>query len=188
VMPTGYQILKQESAHFLTFQVVNWVDLFSRKRYRDILVGSLNYCISKKGLIVYSYVIMSNHVHLLIQAEDGSLSALVRDIKKYSSGRILSSIQNDSESRKDWLLKLFSEAAGKHVRNEHFQVWTHENHAEEIYSNKFTWQKVNYIHENPVRAGIVRNAEDYLYSSAVNYSGEKGFVAVTVLNLHSLMI
>ncbi|MCX6292012.1 MAG: hypothetical protein NT126_09650 [Bacteroidetes bacterium] len=66
-MPTGYQITKQDAAHYLTLQVVHWVDLFSRQRYRDIVVDSLNHCISKKGLYVYSYVMMSNHLHLLAQ-------------------------------------------------------------------------------------------------------------------------
>lgn len=152
-MPTGFQIVKQEAAHYLTLQVVYWVDLFSRQRYRDIIIDSLNYCISKKNLIVFGYVIMSNHVHLLVQAENANLSDVIRDFKKYSSGRILFSIQNESESRREWMLKLFEHAASQHKRNVNFQVWTHENHAEEIYSNQFTLQKIKYIHDNPLRSG-----------------------------------
>ncbi len=187
-MPTGYQISKQEAAHYLTLQVIDWVDLFTRKRYRDIVVDSLNYCISNKGLIVYSYVIMSNHVHLLVQAENANLSNVLRDLKKYTSSQLLFSIQNETESRREWVLQRFSDAASKHARNEHFQLWTHENHAEEVFSNQFTLQKVRYIHDNPLRAGIVKSPEEYLYSSAANYAGEKRLVDVTVLNLHSLMI
>ncbi len=142
-MPTGYKITKPEATYYLTLQVVKWIDLFSRKRYRDIVVDSLNFCIEKKGLIVYGYVIMSNHVHLLVQAENSDLSAVLRDRKKYMSSRFLFAIRNEGESRREWMLNLFSEAASKHKRNEHFQVWTHENHAEEIYSPKFILQKIN---------------------------------------------
>ena len=68
------------------------------------------------------------------------------------------------------MLKQFEFAAKKHKRNSEFQIWTHENHAIELFSPDFTYQKLNYIHFNPVRAGIVLNSEDYLYSSARNYA------------------
>jgi REP element-mobilizing transposase RayT len=186
-MPTGYQIQKQEAAYFLTLQVVYWVDIFTRKKYRDIIIENLNYCINNKGLLVYSYVIMSNHVHLLIQSKTAKLSDVLRDFKKYSTARMLFAIQNEAESRRDWLLKLFAHAAAQHKRNTNFQIWTHENHAEEVFSPKFTLQKIQYIHENPVRAGIVEKPEDYIYSSAKNYANGTGLVNVEVLNLHMMM-
>ena len=86
------------------------------------------------------------------------------------------------------MLKLFSHAASRHKRNENFQVWTHENHAEECFSPYFTLQRIKYIHENPVRAGIVEREENYLYSSARDYADMKSPVNVSVLNLHSMMI
>jgi hypothetical protein len=64
------------------------------------------------------------------------------------------------------------EQDGLHYGNEKYQVWTHENHAELIYSNNFIDQMINYIHDNPVRAGIVENPEDYLYSSALAFAGK----------------
>jgi REP element-mobilizing transposase RayT len=186
-MPTGYQIQKQEAAYYFTFQIVYWIDLFSRKRYSDIVVENLNHCIEKKGMIIYGYVIMSNHIHLLIQSENKDLSSLIRDFKKYTTARLLFSIQNEPESRREWMLKLFSHAASQHKRNVHYQIWTHENHAEEIFSPQFTLQKIQYIHDNPVRAGIVKKPEDFVYSSASAYAGEKGLVNVERLNLHMLM-
>jgi REP element-mobilizing transposase RayT len=76
-MSTGYQIINQESIHFLTFQVIDWVDVFTRKAYRDILIDSFKYSQKHKGLLLYSFVIMSNHVHLIVQSKDGKLSDLV---------------------------------------------------------------------------------------------------------------
>lgn len=76
-MKNGYQIRDQSKPHFLTFTVVDWVDVFSRKIYRDILIDSFKYCQEHKGLIVHAYVIMSNHVHVIFQADPGSLSDLL---------------------------------------------------------------------------------------------------------------
>ena len=165
-MSTGYKIIDQEGLHYVTFQIVEWVDIFTRKVYRDIIIDSLRYCQQNKELEIYAFVVMSNHVHLLLRSGIGKLSDTIREFKSYTAKQILLTIEQESESRCDWMLNLFEFAAKKHKRNEKYQVWTHENHPELIYSDKFLFQKMNYIHENPVRAGIVENPEDYLYSSA----------------------
>jgi REP element-mobilizing transposase RayT len=171
-MSTGYKIQDQEALHYLTFQVVNWIDIFTRKVYRDIIIDSLKYCQENKGLELYGYVIMSNHIHVLIRASNNNLSDIIRDFKTHTSKIIIHEIQEGRESRKEWLLNQFSFAATKHKRNINYQFWTHENHAEIIFSNKFIWQKLEYIHNNPVRNGIVSKPEDYLYSSAKNYADD----------------
>lgn len=169
-MSTGYKIQEQEAAYYVTFQIVEWVDVFSYKIYRDIVIDSLRYCQQHKGLEIYAFVIMSNHIHLLIRSSQGSMSKTIREFKSFTAKQILQTITIEKESRKDWMLNIFEFFAKKHNRKEKHQLWTHENHAEEIYSNKFIFQKINYIHENPVRAGIVENPEDYLYSSARFYA------------------
>ena len=80
------------------------------------------------------------------------------------------------------MLKVFKIAAAKHKRNSEYQFWTHENHSELIYSNKFIEQKLDYIHNNPVRAGIVSQPEEYIYSSAKNYAGEAGLIDVEIIS------
>ncbi|MEA4974563.1 MAG: transposase [Paludibacter sp.] len=165
-MSTGYQIVEQETMHYVTFQIVEWIDLFTRKVYRDIIIDSLRFCQKNKGLEIYAFVIMSNHIHLLISSNTGRLSETIKEFKSYTAKQILKEIELGIESRKQWMLNLFEFAAKKHKRNEKYQVWTHENHAEQIYSDKFILQKIHYIHDNPVRAGIVEKPEDYLYSSA----------------------
>ncbi len=87
-MSTGYQIKDQESAYYLTLQIVHWVDIFSRKIYRDIVIDSLKYCKKEKGLEIYAYVIMSNHIHLLARGGKGNLSGILRDFKRHTSKRI----------------------------------------------------------------------------------------------------
>jgi REP element-mobilizing transposase RayT len=183
-MSQAYKIHKQDAAYFMTFQIVNWIDIFTRKRYRDIVIDSMKYCIQNKGLTIYSYVIMSNHVHLLASAEGNELSEVVGGMKSITSRRMIESIFNEPESRRDWMIDLFKQSASSHKRNTNYQIWTHENHAVECYSPKFTWQRINYIHENPVRAGIVDVAENYVYSSAINYANGTGLIPICILHPH----
>jgi len=129
-------------------------------------------------MIVYGYVIMSNHVHLVVQSSEGKLSDLLRDFKKFTANTILRKIQNEPESRREWMLERFKLATESHSRNKNYQLWQYGNHAEEIYTAKFMWSKLDYIHMNPVRAGIVERASDYIYSSASNYVDDNGLVQI----------
>lgn len=169
-MSTGYKIAEKDGLYYLTFQIVGWVDLFTRKIYRDIAVDSFRYCQQNKGLCLFAYVFMSNHIHLLAQSEHEDLSGTIRDFKSYTSKKFLEVVNDGIESRSEWMKMVF-EYHGKFKNKQNNQLWTHENHAELIYSQKFIEQKVDYIHDNPVRAGIVSKPEDYLYSSARNYAG-----------------
>ena len=162
-MSEGYKIRDQARPHFLTFTVTDWVDVFTRKMYRDIVIESMQYCQIQKGLILYGYVIMINHIHLIVQSKNCHLSALLRDMKKFIASKILFAIQNESESRRDWMLKRFEFAAQSTNKNEKFKFWQSGNHPKEIFSEKFFWTKLNYIHLNPVRAEIVCKASAYFY-------------------------
>ncbi len=169
-MSTGYQIYDQTKTYYLTFQIVGWVDLFTRKVYRDIVINSLDYCRIEKGLEILAYVIMTNHIHIILSSKNENLSETIRDFKSYTAKQMLEIIKTKTESRSEWMLEIFSKEAKKRKRKSEFQVWTHENHAIEITSQKFLKQKMVYIHLNPVRTGLVEKAEDWLYSSQRNYS------------------
>ena len=174
----GYQINDQTKAHFITATVVDWVDVFSRKIYKDIVIESLDFCIKNKGMILYGFVIMTNHIHMVVQSETGKLSDLIRDFKKFTARNILDTIESEPESRKDWMLKRFEFACRSHSRNEKYQFWQYGNHPEEIFTEKFLWQKLDYIHLNPVRAEIVDKASHYLHSSASNYINGIGLLEI----------
>ena len=175
----GFIIRDQSKAHFITATVVDWVDVFSRKTYKDCVIESLDFCINNKGMILYGFVIMSNHIHLIVQSENSKLSDLIRDFKKFTANTILNKIETEPESRADWMLKRFEFACKSHSRNEKYQFWQYGNHPEEIFSEKFFWSKLDYIHLNPVRAGIVAKASHYLYSSASNYVEDSGIIEIT---------
>jgi REP element-mobilizing transposase RayT len=113
---------------------------------------------------------MSNHLHLIVRSKNENLSETIRDFKRHTSKRIIESISEQTESRRKWLLMIFGYSAKKHKRNNKYQFWTHENHAIELTTNEMIEQRLDYIHMNPVKAGIVHSPEDYLYSSARNYA------------------
>lgn len=166
----GYKIRNQYAKHFITFAVVGWVDVFSRKAYRDIVIESLKHCQQFRNLLLHSWCIMSNHLHFILSAKNGDLSEILRDFKKYTSKTILKAIQNNpSESRKDWMMPIFRNHGSLNSRNKEFQFWRQDNCPKELYSGLFISQKMNYIHYNPVKAGLVERPEHYLYSSARDY-------------------
>lgn len=181
-MKEGYVIRDQDKIHFITATVIDWIDVFTRKSFKDVVIESLAYCIKEKGMLLYGYVIMSNHIHFIVQSKDGRLSDLIRDFKKFTAKNILEKIQTEPESRREWMLERFKKATETHGRNKNYQFWQYGNHAEDIYSHKFMWSKLDYIHLNPVRAGIVEKASHYRYSSASNYVNNEGLLNVEIVD------
>jgi len=179
-MSTKYKIHNQEGVYFITFSTVQWIDISTRDRYREIVTDSLNYCIENKGLVVYAWILMTNHVHLVCRSEnDNNLSDVLRDLKKYTAVQIIRELTgNFQESRKSWIQWLLRSSGLESSSNRKYQLWQHDNHPIELTTNKQIDQKVEYIHQNPVRAGFVTLAEAWQYSSARDYSGEKGYVNI----------
>lgn len=175
-----YFITDQQAIYYLTFTVVEWVDVFTRKEYKYIITDALNYCIDNKGLNCYAWVLMSNHLHLIAGASaPASLSDVIRDFKKHTSKKILEAIQTIPESRREWLLHKFSFAAETSGRATNYKLWKDDNHAVYVEDGLRFKQRLDYIHNNPVRQMIVANAADYLFSSAHDYAGGKmGLVKV----------
>ena len=164
------QNIKKNTSYFLTLTVVNWVDVFTRKNHKDAIIESLRYCIKHKGLNVYSYCLMTNHLHLIVNAnEPFQLKGIIRDFKKFSSKKIIQQIINEPESRKDWMLEQFSRAGQESQKHKNYKFWQAGNHAIELYSERFTWDKINYIHNNPVEEKFVTKSENWQYSSSSNY-------------------
>jgi putative transposase len=182
-MSRKYKIRDQGALYFVTFTVINWLDVFTRQLYRDIFLDSIRYCQKNKGLEVCAYVIMSNHVHMIIgRHSDLKLEGIVRDIKKFTSVKIIEAIRdNPQESRRELFMWLFERAGTRNPNNTRYQFWQQHSHPIELRSEHITYQKLDYIHYNPVKAGIVVAPEDYLYSSAVNYANREGLLEVILI-------
>ena len=175
-MSRKYKFHNPDGLYFVSFAVVDWIDVFTRNEYKDILLESLRYCQKNKGLEVFAWCIMTNHAHLIIRAEEGYLlQNILRDFKRYTSKNVVEAIkQNPQESRKEWLLQKFVSENGIHF-------WGTDNHPIELWSNKVIDQKLDYTHNNPVEEGLVFRADHYMYSSAVDYAGEKGLLDIVLI-------
>jgi len=143
-MSRKYKIRDQEKLHFVTFTIVQWLDVFIRREYSDIFLDSLKYCQKNKGLEVYAFCIMSSHVHLIIGKNgDSKLEDIIRDIKKYTSVKIIEAIRNNpTESRRDWLLQKFEEAGMNNKHNTRYQFWQQHSHPIELSTNELIEQKL----------------------------------------------
>ncbi len=184
MLERGFQIRDQYAVHFITCSVVEWVDVFTRKMYTDILIDSLKFCQENKGLIIHAWCIMSNHIHLIISTNGITrLSDVIRDFKKFNSSAIINAIkENPQESRKNWMLWIFKKAGEHNKRNKNFQFWQQDNYPVECSTEEIVQSRMNYLHENPVRAEIVRFEQYYLYSSGIDYYGnERGLIDVIYL-------
>lgn len=175
----NYRIRNQHSVYFLTFTVTDWVDVFTRRNYRDIIAESLAYCRKNKGLQLFAWCLMTNHIHMVCTTDPPfKMSDFVRDFKKFTAKAVLFDIQSLPESRKDWMLYRFEYAGKFDNRIQKHRFWQDKSHPIELTTTEMIEQKINYIHENPVKTGLVCTAEDYLYSSAQNYAGLNSVVEI----------
>jgi REP element-mobilizing transposase RayT len=178
-MSDKYKIWDHSKAYFVTLTVEGWIDIFTKRNHKLLIIDSLKYCQKEKGLVIYGFCLMSNHLHLIARAEGKfTLSEILRDFKKFTSKALIRHILEEPESRRDWILKYFMEA-GKNLKGiKNYKLWKSGNHAELITSNKFFDQKLDYIHNNPVKEFIVERPEDYFFSSARNYAGLSNMLKV----------
>jgi len=181
-MSSNYKFHDQERPYFVTFTVIRWIDVFTRREYKEIIIDSLKYCIAHKGLQLYAWVIMSNHIHLIIGTNDKPMQDILRDIKRHTSKTLIKAIdENIQESRREWMLWLFGRAGKANSNNEQYQFWQQGNHPIELWSNEAINQKLDYLHNNPVTAGWVEEPEHYLYSSARDYAGGRGLIDIVLM-------
>ena len=182
-MSRNYKFHNPEGLYFVSFAVVYWLDVFTRNEYKDILLQSLSYCQKEKGMEIAAWCIMTNHVHLVFRSVKGEHpSLLLGDFKRFTSKSVVKAIQdNPRESRREFLLEQFAKAAAKSSNVKEHQFWRHDNKPIELWSNKVIWEKISYVHNNPVEAGLVYRAEDYVYSSAADYADQKGLLEDVVV-------
>ena len=173
-----------QELHFITTTVVDWIDVFTRPDYKRIVVDSLSFCQLNKGLDIYAWVLMTNHLHMIAGTKESasSMGDVIRDFCKFTSKSVVKAIsENPRESRREWMLDRFRFRGANDSKISQFRFWQEGYYSETISSRQFYRQKLEYIHMNPVRQGIVDRPENYLYSSARDYSGERGLIDVIVL-------
>ena len=182
-MSRKYKFHEKEGAYFVSFATVNWIDVFTRELYFSIMTESLDHCRKNKGMEIYGYCIMPSHVHLIFRSALGDPSGLMRDLKGFTSRKIMKTIQdNPQESRREWLLWMFERAGKKNSNVKEKQFWQQNNQPIEIWSLKVFEQKLSYIHNNPVEVGFVTDPTGCKYSSARNYANNDHTILEIDLN------
>ena len=146
-----YKIYEPTHPHFVTCTILNWIPIFTRQETTQIIFDSLNYLKKSDNLNLYAYVILENHLHMIINSDD--LSQTMQKFKRHTSKEILGLLQKQ-------------------------KVETILKQPKLIQSEKMFIDRVNYIHYNPVKRGYVDEAKHWRYSSARDYEGKRGLIDI----------
>ena len=181
VMTRPYGIFDQSRLYFVTCTIVRWIRIFEVEEHCRIFLDSIEYRQENKGLEVYAWCIMPNHIHMIVgTCGIMKLEDIIRDLKSYSSRQIRMALENRSKfdlSAED-KLRVFIRTGTKNNKNKKFQLWEQPYHAVELSTNNMMDQRLAYIHNNPVKAGIVTEPESWKWSSAIDYYGGKGLLNI----------
>ncbi|MBU2568450.1 MAG: transposase [Gammaproteobacteria bacterium] len=167
-----YKIVDPKLPHFVTCTVLHWIPVFTRPATVDIVLESLRF-LMQDGLKVYAFVILENHLHLVVQSED-----MERDISRFKSHTAKHLIRYLSENNVTQILEQLAFYKKAHKGDRAYQFWQEGCHPEWIQNEQIMRQKVEYIHNNPVQRGYVDLPEHWRYSSARNYAGQAGLIEV----------
>lgn len=170
-----YKFHEEHYPYFVTSTIVDGLPLFMDPMICTIILEALKYAMEVNGVTVYGYVIMPNHIHLVVEGKQ--LSARLRVFKSYTARRIVDHLKTDNKTRT--LAQLKSGKLDNHKDSE-FQVWQEGFHPIQITTQKMMAQKLNYIHYNPVKSGFVSSPVHWRYSSALNYEGKEGLIPITL--------
>lgn len=169
-MSRSYRVFTdQHYAYFVTWTLVDWIHLFDKDQYRQIILDALYYLRTEKKTELNAFVIMASHIHAILWTEiEINLSDVIRDFKRFTSRKISKLAEERNETE---ILSVFKKARGENRAQDisTYQVWQEGSHPEAIFTEKFAKQKLDYIHMNPVKAGLVKTADQWQYSSARAY-------------------
>ncbi len=167
-----YKIVDERAAHFVTFSVLHWIPVFTRPATVEIMLKPMQHLMTE-GLKVYAYVILENHIHLLVQSEQ--LSRDLARLKAFTAKQLIAYLV---EHRVSQILDQLAFYKKAHKDDRAYQFWQEGYHPEWIQNEEMMRQKIDYIHFNPVKRGYVDQPEHWRYSSARNYIGQTGLIEI----------
>jgi REP element-mobilizing transposase RayT len=160
-MRSRYRIHDENAAHFITSTVVEWLPVFTTAACCDIVVRSLEYCRKHKGLRLYAWVILDNHFHAI--ASGPQLARALADLRRFTARELLNQLKLEG---RDWLINQLAYFCAAHKQESRHQVWQEGLHPQAVPSDKIMLQKLEYLHNNPLKRGLVASPEHWRYSSA----------------------
>ncbi|MBA3963397.1 MAG: transposase [Chthoniobacterales bacterium] len=160
-MRSRYLVLDPHRAHFVTGTIVAWLPVFTTAARCDLFAQALEYCRAHKGLTIYAWVILDNHFHAILAAPD--LSRVLADLKRHTARRLVEQLEAEGCA---WLLHQLAHFRLAHKSESAHQVWQEGSHPQAILGDAMMEQKLAYLHNNPVKRGLVASPEHWRYSSA----------------------
>ena len=170
---TRYRIFETEYPYFLTNTIVAWLPIFSHPQLAEIIFDSWRFLQRERGVRLFGYVIMENHIHWIAAAED--LSDQLGPFKSYTARRIIDAMQ---QAGYEGLLQELRYYKLRHKTDQVHQLWQEGSHPEQIQNEDMLWQKLEYIHNNPLRRGYVDDPTHWRYSSARNYARQPSLIEI----------
>ena len=168
-----YKIYESTHPHFVTCTILHWIPIFTRKETTQIVLDSLNYLKESDNMKLYAYVILENHLHMIMSSDD--ISKTIQKFKRHTAKYILQLLKKQNVITILDQLAFYKKA---HKHNSNYQLWQEGFQPKLIQSEKMFIDRVNYIHYNPVKRGYVDEAIHWRYSSARDYEGFKGLIEV----------
>jgi REP element-mobilizing transposase RayT len=168
-----YRIFEQDCPYFMTWTVVGWLAVFTRREAVDILYDCWRFLQQHRHFQLFGYVILENHLHLIASAPQ--LPKVIKEAKSYTARQIIDLLEKRAATV---LLKQLQFEKLAHKEQSDYQVWQEGSHPEQIQHDEMMWQKLEYMHNNPVERGYVDDPLHWRYSSARNYAGLPGLIDV----------
>ena len=170
---TRYRIYETEYPYFITCTINSWLPVFTRQQAVDIIFNSWRFLQRERDLKLFAYVIMENHLHMIVSAPE--LPAVIQSFKSYTARRIIDLLRECGAAT---LLRQLRATKLNHKTQSEYQVWQEGGKPKQIQNDKMMWQKIEYIHNNPVERGFVDDPLHWRWSSARNYAGQRGLIEV----------
>ncbi len=168
-----YKIVEPTHPHFVTCTILNWLPIFTRQESVEIIIQSLKHLQKAENLKLYAYVILENHLHLMVQSDD--IQTSMRHFKSFTAKEILKLLQRENAQT---LLKQFQFYKKAHKTDRTYQIWQEGYQPKLMQTDAMMISKIKYIHQNPVKRGYVDEAVHWRYSSARDYDGVDGLIEV----------
>ena len=168
-----YKIYEATHPHFVTCTILHWLPIFTRKESVQIVIDSLKFLQQKDNLKIYAYVILENHLHMVVQSNN--LPKTMESFKKFTANEILKLLKKENAKV---LLEQFKFYKKAHKKDKEHQIWEEGYQPKLIQTDKMIKIKIDYIHLNPVKRGYVDKPEHWRYSSARDYIGINGLINI----------
>ena len=170
---TRYRIFEAEYPYFLTCTIVGWLPVFTRPEAVQIIFDSLQFLQKERQFVIYGYVVLENHLHLIASAPE--LANSIKSFKMYTARQIIALLEQHSANT---LLRQLRFHKHRYKTESEYQVWEEGSHPKQISNDEILLQKLEYLHNNPVKRGYVDEPVHWRYSSARNYAGQTGLIDV----------